>query len=111
MNPLHIATAGILTKNPLSIGTDGFLFLSGTSQVVEVSGIGYISVSAVGELTIVTAEGEVIIYKKRPGPYFYAEIDGRSIAINILSTETHSDTAGSVNTGISGPFEVNRKRS
>lgn len=108
MNPLHIATAGILTKNPLSIGTDGFLFLSGTSQVVEVSGIGYISVSAVGELTIVTAEGEVIIYKKRPGPYFYAEINGLSVGINIIEKSEESSTL-SFDNRASSDFGINRK--
>lgn len=111
MNPLHIATAGILTKNPLSIGTDGFLFLSGTSQVVEVSGIGYISISAIGELTVVTVDGEVIIYKKRPGPYFYVDIDGKSIGINIIDSISEGSITPSTNTGVSTLSTPNRKRS
>ena len=44
MNVFQIATEGILSKNPLAIASDGFLYVS--------------------------TEVAIIYYKRRPGPYF-----------------------------------------
>ena len=56
INPLKVGTLGIISKNPLNIASDGFLYIS--------TGL--------------------VRYKKRPGPYFMANPAGSSVADGTL---------------------------
>lgn len=83
--PQYIALEGILSKNPLSISTDGFLFIA--------------------------VPAGIPIYKKRPGPYFYVD-NVLSEAEYAAITGPNIDQAGtSVNIGQASTPGVNRKRS
>lgn len=83
--PQLIAVEGILNKNPLSIGTDGFLFIDSSPGIPT--------------------------YRKRPGPYFYVDIDGLSTGVGIIGGSSSATAGRSTNTGVSSPSSPNRKRS
>lgn len=85
INPRVLATLGLLTKYPLSIGTDGILYR-------------------------VIIDG-VVRYRKRPGPYFYAEINPPLEGAGDVGDSQAAVTISTVNTGVSGPSKINRKSS
>jgi hypothetical protein len=81
INPLKVGTLGIISKNPLNIASDGFLYVS--------TGI--------------------VFYKKRPGPYFMANPASVSIADSVLggfNSQTDYTSANQKSTALPG---VNRK--
>lgn len=83
--PQYIASEGILSKNPLSISTDGFLFI--------------------------TISTEIPTYKKRPGPYFYVDTVLFETEHAAVTGPNSNQVFTSINTGVASTPGVNRKRS